>query len=539
MVASTAKLPQRHTVLPIDTQTRHYKWLVAAIVLVAEGTQTFAGNSINLAVPRLMADFGTDLTTTQWVATGFQITRTLVIPTLGWLGGILGNRNLFVMVMAGFVISTIGCGLAPSLAMLIGFRLLQGLALGPMEGITAVILVQAFPVQQRGLALGLRAIGWSAGQVISFTLGGYFIEEVSWRLIFFLGVPTGIIAAMLGLLLLPQQRDYQGVPVDYLGLLALGSFLVPLLLAISLARYSETAVSTVVLLGLGAIVGGSLFILQELLAPFPAVNLRLFGLPTFRAVCVTGFLDTLGLFGAQFMIPIFLQQVMGFTALQAGLIIVPAVIVSGVSGVITGRLSDMVPPPLMAICGLTALTIIFYAFSSVGVLTTVGVLVGYIILERVCMYAVFTPLTALTIQILHVSQVRMGQGLLGVVRNIGASLGLTVTSVFFERRRASHQLLAYDTYAAASPGHHAMMRELKLSLHEAGIIGPSADRMALGTIRQQMDIEAITAGFQDSFLLLSGFFLLASIPVLFIIGGWLKQGRGAGIGSKTYASIRS
>jgi MFS transporter, DHA2 family, multidrug resistance protein len=217
-------------------QSSHYKWLVAAIVLIAEGTNTFAGNSINLAVPRLMAHFGTDLATTQWVATSFQISRTLVVPILGWLGGILGNRNLFVLMMVGFLVSTIGCGLSTSLGMLIVFRLLQGLVLGPMEGLTAVILVEAFPPQQRGLALGLRAIGWSAGQVISFTIGGYFIEEVSWRLIFFLGVPSGIVAAVLGLLLLPQRRDYRGTAVDYPGLIALGSFLAPLLLAISLAR---------------------------------------------------------------------------------------------------------------------------------------------------------------------------------------------------------------------------------------------------------------------------------------------------------------
>jgi MFS family permease len=118
---------------------------VAAIVLIAEGTNTFAGNSINLAVPRLMAHFGTDLAETQWVSTSFQIARTLVVPILGWLGALLGNRNLFVAMMVGFLISTVGCGLSSSLGMLIGFRLLQGLAL---------------------------------------EIGGYFIQEISWRLIF-------------------------------------------------------------------------------------------------------------------------------------------------------------------------------------------------------------------------------------------------------------------------------------------------------------------------------------------------------------------
>jgi DHA2 family multidrug resistance protein len=507
--------------LPIDTQASHYKWLVAVIVLIAEGTNTFAGNSINLAVPRLMAHFGTDLAATQWVATSFQIARTFVVPIVGWLGAMLGNRNLFVAMIVGFLISTIGCGLSTSLGMLIAFRLLQGLALGPMEAITAVILVEAFPPHQRGLALGLRAIGWSAGQVISFTIGGYFIEEISWRLIFFLGVPSAVVAATMGLLVLPQRRDYRHTAIDYLGLLALGGFLVPLLLLISFARYDDTEFSTLLLLGLAALVGGGLFILQELIAAAPAVNLRLFRITTFSLVCTTSFFDTLGLFGAQFMMPIFLQQVMGFTAFQAGLIIVPAIIVSGMTGVITGRLTDLIPPPLIAMVGLVLLMVIFYSLSTVTVLTTAGVLVGYIIIYRTCMFAVFTPLTAINVQILDVGQVRMGQGLLGVVRNIGGSLGVTVTSVFFERRRAAHQLLAYDGYAAGTSEHGAMMQALRYTLYEAGIIGSTADRTALGAIRRQMDVEAIAAGFRDSFLLLALFFVLGAIPLTWVLVRWL------------------
>jgi DHA2 family multidrug resistance protein len=419
--------------------------------------------------------------------------------------------------MGGFLISTIGCGLSTSLAMLIGFRLLQGLVLGPMEGITAVILVEAFPVRQRGLALGLRAIGWSVGQVISFTIGGYFIETISWRLIFFLGVPSGIIAAVSGLLMLPQRRDFRGMSIDYLGLMALGSFLVPLSLAISFARYDDTALSTLLLLGGMALTGGVLFIVQEILALTPAVNLRLFRISTFSLVCGTAFLETLGLFGAQFMMPIFLQQVMGFTPLQAGMIIVPAIIISGLTGVVTGRLTDLVPPPLLALTGLLILTVVFYYLSTVTVLTTVGVLVGYIILYRTCMFAVFTPLTALNVQTLDASQVRMGQGLLGVVRNIGGSLGVTITSVFFERRRAAHQLLAYDDYASGSSEHGAIMQTLQRTLHEAGFSGATADRMALGAIRREMDIEAIAAGFRDSFLLLALFFILGCIPLVCLL----------------------
>ena len=505
------------TVLALDINAPSYKWLVAAIVLVAGGTQTFAGNSVNLAIPGLMAAFGTDLATTQWVTTGFLITRTLMIPILGWLGAVMGNRNLFVAIMVGFVVSSIGCGVATNLPMLVFFRLLQGIALGPMEGLTAVILVQTFPARQRGLALGLRTVGWSAGHIISFTLGGYFVEHVSWRLIFFMGLPTGVLSVLLGLLMLPQQRDAHREPVDYPGLMFLAGFLVPLLLAISLARDRNTAVSTMVLLGIGAASGGGLFILWELLTRFPAVNLRLFRRPGLRSVCITAFFNMIGLFGAQFMVPIFLQQVMGFTPFQAGLIIVPALIISGLSGVVSGRLNDLISPAVMAVAGFIVLTGVFTSFATVTTLTTAGVLVFYIILYRTCMFSTITSLTALNVQMLPPEDVRMGQGLMGLTRNIGASLGVTVASVFFERRRAAHQLVSYHEYDAMAPTHTKALDDVRHYLNRAGIMDSSAHWGALKTIKQQMDLEAVAAGFRDSFLMIGVAFLIASLPMAWVV----------------------
>jgi DHA2 family multidrug resistance protein len=502
-----------HTMLRISTEAPYYKWLVVGLVLLAEGTATFAGNSVNLALPRLMAAFGTDLATAQWVVSSFLITRTLAMPVLGWLGSILGNRNLFVAIMLIFVIALIGCGLATSMPMLIAFRLIQGLALGPLEGLTAVFLVQTFPPQKRGFALGMRTIGWSLGQIISFTIGGYFIENISWRLIFFLGVPTGILAALIGWLMLPQQREYHGEPVDYPGLLLLAGFLVPLLLVISFWRDDNTTVSILVLLSLGSVVGGGLFILRELLAPFPAVNIRLFRSTGFCLLCGTAFLNSMGLFGAQLMVPIFLQQVIGLTPLQAGLAIVPALAVSAMSGVMIGRLTDILPPPLIAIGSLLTLIGIFYTFSSVTALTPVGLLVVYIMLYRTCMQSVSTPVTILNVRLFDLSQVRMGQGLLGVVRNIGAGLGVAVTSVFFEQRRAVHQLRGYDQYDTSSVEHQHTMGELQQTLQASGMVGETTDQEALQAIQQQLDVEAISAGFRDSFVLVCLCFFLAMGPI--------------------------
>jgi DHA2 family multidrug resistance protein len=250
---------------------------------------------------------------------------------------------------------------------------------------------------------------------------------------------------------------------------------------------------------------------------FPAVNLRLFQQPALRLLCGTAFFNSMGLFGALFMVPIFLQQVIGLTPLQASVILLPAIPVSGLSGLVVGRLTDLIPPPLVALGGLLALTLVFQAFASVTALTTLTALVGYMLLYRAFMDTVGTPITALTVQTLAADQVRMGQGLVGVVRSIGASFGVTVTSVFFERRRTLHQFLLSANYNDASPAHEAMLHDLRLGLSDAGVLGTTAEHMALDTIHQQMEIEAIAASFRDSFLFICLCFLLAMGPMLYLL----------------------
>lgn len=514
MISIAAQSPGSR--LRLDPQAPHYKWLIAGVILLASATQIFAGTSLNLAIPRLMVTFGTDLAATQWVATGFLVTRTLVIPLLGWLGSMLGNRLLFVVIMTGFVLTSLGCGLSSSLGMLVAFRLLQGAVMGPMEGLTAVILVQTFPPRQRGLAVGLRSVGWSTGELLFYTIGAQFLENISWRFLFFLGIPSGIVSIVLGWLLLPRQEESRNPIVDYPGIVFLGGFLVPLLLTISFARNNETAMSTLLLLGGGALLGGVLFVLRELRAQFPAVNLRLFRYPTFCLLCATAFFNNMGLFGGLFMVPIFLQQVLGLTPLQASLLILPALPFSALSGPVTGRLSDLLPPPLVALGGLLALTIIFYSFAAISTMTTMAALIVYLIFYRTFMDTVGVPVTALTVQSLAPQEVRMGQGLVGVVRSIGASLGVTVTSVFFERRREWHQLNSYALYDDTSAVHIETLTDVRFLLHSAGIAGAAAEQTTLSTLSQQLDIEAIAAGFRESFLLICLCFFLAMAPMLWL-----------------------
>lgn len=209
--------------------------------------------------------------------------------------------------------------------------------------------------------------------------------------------------------------------------------------------------------------------------------------------------------------------------MQVGLLIAPALVISGMSGVVIGRLCDFVPLPYVVLSGLSALTIVFYTISSMTAMTATSVLIGIIIFYRMCMHAVTTPVTALNAQRLAPEQVRMGQGLLGVVRNIGAGFGVTVASVLFERRRIAQQAQAYSLYNDTSPEHLSVLDEIKrgLYVYEGGMDVTAAHQGALRLLRRQMDVEAIASGFQGSFILACVAFFAASLPMLWI----LKQNR--------------
>jgi hypothetical protein len=174
----------------------------------------------------------------------------------------------------------------------------------------------------------------------------------------------------------------------------------------------------------------------------------------------------------------------------------------------------MISPRLMVLTALCLLTGVFQLFATVSALTTAGTLAVYIILYRVCLFSIQTPVTSLNVQILGPEQIRMGQGLLGTVRNIGAALGVTVSSVIFERRRAYHQLLFYTDYNSASADYLPTVRAIADTLHNAGIVEAEIPTMTLGALRQQIDTEALAAGFRDSFFMISFFFLLAIVPLL-------------------------
>jgi MFS transporter, DHA2 family, multidrug resistance protein len=209
------------------------KWWIAGAILSGQLTVSFGMFAVVVALPKIMTSFGADLNAIQWVMTGYLIARAVPMPALGWLTSLLGKRNLYILGVVGATVCTTLCGLAWSIESLIFFRVLQGALGAPAMGIGVVLLYEAFPANQRGMAMGLILLVGSLGPTIGPSLGGYLVQEISWRAIFFLALPSGFACILLTLAIVPSDAPVGGKTIDIPGLLTMTVFLVTLLLALA------------------------------------------------------------------------------------------------------------------------------------------------------------------------------------------------------------------------------------------------------------------------------------------------------------------
>ena len=309
--------------------------------------------SVNIALPNMMTNLRADVSQIQWVLTAFMVARTVVMPTLGWLGSRLGNRRLYLSSLLVYLAASMLCGLSWNLETMICFRVLQGMSAGYLTPLGMSILHETYPPGQRGMAMGFFMAGMSFGPAIGPSLGGYLVEHLSWRAVFYLNLPIGLVALAGSLLVrLPESEQRQSRDLDLLGLVTMTTFVVSLLLAVSQARlygWGSTYIMTLLV-----IAGASLlaFIAAEWGYAAPMVSLQVFGNGQFVLGALANFCESFTNFAMNFIVVLFLQQGLGLGPARAGELMLPAACVLGPD--ITVYRASLRPrrEPLAHYCGL-------------------------------------------------------------------------------------------------------------------------------------------------------------------------------------------
>ncbi|MCC5810985.1 MAG: DHA2 family efflux MFS transporter permease subunit [Ectothiorhodospiraceae bacterium] len=500
-----------------------YKWLATATVMLGTLSMTLATTIVNVAIPDIMGAFGIPQSKAQWLSTGFLAAMTACMLVNAWALHAFGMRAAYMIAMSVFILAAIMGGLSPNEDMVILSRVLQGAMAGIIQPLAMTVIFQVFPPHQRGLGMGIYGLGVILGPAIGPALGGVLVDWFSWRAVFFMPLPTCLIG-MVFALFFTAGREESGPrpPFDWFGFLLLGTTLVSLLWALSNGQregWDSVLIRGLLLL---AVCTAIAFISWQLRARQPLLHVRIFATPGFAAGCVVGFAYGAGLFGTTYLIPLFVQEVQGYTPTVAGLLLMPAGLVMALSFPVAGILSDRLPPHVPIGIGLLLVSLSCYMLGLADINTGFWILALWIVVGRVGLGLGLPSINAGSLKTLDMRFVSQGAGAINFSRQLGGALGVNLLSVMLDRRSQYHADMLTETQTAGNPVTRQWLAEMQQYLYAAGV---SPDRLMPETLRFLGEVvyrEGYTRGFQDSFMALAAFFLVALVPA-WIMGRYAQR----------------
>jgi len=495
------------------------KWWIAFTLFLGVLSVGLSVTAVNIAIPTIMSSFGTSLTRIQWVLTGFMITRTLLIPCVGWLGDRLGDRNVFILSTTMFTAGSLLCSMAWNTESLIVFRIVQGVGAGPLLGIAMAIMFEAFPREERGLAMGLFMTGWSLGPFFGPLLGGYLAEHVHWRAIFYINLPTGLLSIISGFYLLPPVKSKAAAaPLDGFGLVTMTGAMVTLLLALNMGQEEGWGSRLIVGLFTSSAVFFVLFVATELNVKHAFLELRYFRNLNFSLANLLIFFRVFGFRGANFLVSLFLQKALNYSPTQAGVFLLPGAIITGLWSPLAGSLSDRMGPRLPIIGGFAILVFAIYGLSTMSLWSSMALIFFFMCLKSFGQSTLNAPLNTVALGTIPEGRARMGSGIIGMTRGLGEAFSIGLLSFLLERfsyfNLYSIPPLQGAPFAASE--RFEALTQIRSLLTQAGQFGGAIETRAESLLAHALVNHALTRAYQDLFFLIAAVHLGLIVIALFL-----------------------
>ncbi|HEY6425052.1 MAG TPA: DHA2 family efflux MFS transporter permease subunit [Pseudonocardiaceae bacterium] len=391
---------------------------------------------VNVAIPTIQNDFGATTDDVQWVVTGYTLALGVVVPVTAWLGDRFGLRRVYNLALLAFAAGSALCGLAWDLNSLVIFRIVQAIPGGILPVITMSILFRIVPREKIGAAMGLYGLGIVFAPAVGPTLGGYLVEYVDWRLIFYINVPVGILGAVAAALVLPPFPRIAGRRFDVLGFVAIAGGLFAILLALSEGEswgwYSYRVLGLITY----SVLSLALFVVIELEVSDPLLDIRIFRYWAYTHSLALIAVLMVVMFGVLFYIPLFLQQAQGLGAFNAGLILLPQALVMGFLMPIAGRVYDRIGPRWPATIGLTIVAVSTYLLHSITLDTSREHIMWILVLQGAGLGMAMMPIFTGGIAVVPISQVNAASAFNNVVQRVSGALGLAVLTAILTTQQA-------------------------------------------------------------------------------------------------------
>lgn len=480
------------------------KWLVTASVMIPTMIEILDTSVANVSLTHIQGSLSAGQEEVTWVLTSYLVANAVVIPMSGWLARLMGRKRYLLASLIVFTVSSLLCGTASSLPELLFFRVIQGIGGGGLQPISMAILLETFPPNQRGLAMGVYGMGAVMGPIMGPLLGGYLTNAYSWRWIFYINLPIGILALFMitGFVFDPEyhQRRSKGERVDYAGLVLLCLGIGCLQIVLDKGQLEDWFNSNFILVLSGMSVASLVgLVFWELRHKHPVLDLRVFKDRSFASGCTVMFLGFFAFFGSIVLLPLYLQTLMGYDAFLAGLVLGPGGAITIVILPLVGRMTEKIDARLLLAVGLLVNAYSVYYMSGFNLHMDFSAAVIGRLIQGVGMPFFFVSLTFVTMAYVSREQMNNASALFNLLRNLGGSCGVAFVTTLLARRSQFHQARLAEHLSVFDPGFSIRLEELKNAL--AAKLGAYADLqdMALDTIYNMLRREAAAMAYYDAF----------------------------------------
>ncbi|WP_462267346.1 DHA2 family efflux MFS transporter permease subunit [Mucilaginibacter sp.] len=499
-------------------ETGFKKWIITITVITASLLELIDTTIVNVSLPTIQGNLGATLEDVAWITTGYAVANVIILPMSGWLGSVLGRKNYFLGSIIVFTIASFLCGNATGLTELVMFRIVQGMAGGGLISTSQAILLETWPREQVGTATALFGLGAVVGPTLGPTIGGYLTDNYSWPWIFYVNIPVGALAAFFTYTYIkPTAKTGKGNPIDWWGI-ALLAIAVGSLQTILEKGESEDWFATgyITVLTITAVLGVLLFIWRELSVEFPIVNFAILRHRSFAVGMFTSFILGFGLYGSVFVFPIFCQSLLGFSAQQTGLLLLPGGLFTIAMMPFVGKmLNGGIPAQIMATVGMFLFFLFTHMLSNSTLATGQADFFWPLAIRGIGMALLFVPLTTLAIADLKGPEIGQGTGLNNMMRQLGGSFGIAALTTIIHIRQGVHRNNLLTNVNVYNPLLTDRLKGLTANFMAHGKTMSDATKAAYAAIEGAVSRQSILLTYDDAYWI-TGLIMLFSIPLLYL-----------------------